>query len=207
MIICDTLRKYGAPSLSFGSENFQTGVNEVALLCMRSEIHQELYFTVCPALDGYLPKLLLVHQREHQLAKGVRGSIWWSPIVGTIALGELARLNLRGNHISSASTKRVSVKFQVSVGRGAPNVGDFHLIKISVFYQHIIIAVLPPYSYILLFHETPRVGCNLRRCLYWNCPERGKRSGEDLSNNQQFSPENSPTNLLVKLTPGSNFFS
>ena len=60
----------------------------------------------------------------------------------------------------------------------------------------------PPYSYILLFHETPRVGCNLRRCLYWNCPERGKRSGEDLSNNQQFSPENSPTNLLVKLTPG-----
>ena len=57
MIICDTLRKYGAPSLSFGSENFQTGVNEVALLCMRSEIHQELYFTVCPAVGtfgGYL---------------------------------------------------------------------------------------------------------------------------------------------------------
>ena len=41
----------------FGSENFQTGVNEVALLCMRSEIHQELYFTVCPAVGtfgGYL---------------------------------------------------------------------------------------------------------------------------------------------------------
>ena len=32
-------------------------MNEVALLCMRSEIHQELYFTVCPAVGtfgGYL---------------------------------------------------------------------------------------------------------------------------------------------------------